>query len=141
LSEELTWVVPPGWIRVDLHTDIAARDPQELMAVVTVLHVRPTSGERLQIDFLRKAMLRNPVRGVSAPAAMLGTCSDGKLRFACEELQIRLGHRLDVAYAWVDEQRGWGFSARYTIPEGSEEQRLAMVRGVIGWQGTRPIHE
>ena len=141
LSEELAWVIPPGWMRVDVHVDIAAHDPQEPEAVVTVFHVRPASGERLQIDFLRKALVRFPIRGVSAPTAMLGTCSDGTVRFACEELQIQVGHRLDVAYAWVDEGRGWGFSARYTLPERSEEHRLPLVRRVIGWKGTGPIRE
>ena len=72
---------------------------------------------------------------------MLGTCLDDHRRFACEELQIRPPDRLDVAYAWVDERRGWGFSARYTVPPIKKEQMLPLVRHLVGWKGTQVIRE
>ena len=90
---------------------------------------------------LRKALERYPTPRMSLAAAMLGTCSDGQRQFACEELQIRLPDRLDVAYAWVDERRGWGFSARYTMPLGKKEQMLPLVRRLVGWRGTQIIRE
>jgi len=142
LSQELAWVVPPGWVRVEIRSDIAAHDPHDPFAVVAVIHTVPAvAGRRIEVDFLRKALIRFPTRGTLPPAATLGTCSDGQVRFACEELQIRLPDRLDIAYAWVDEGRGWGFSARYTVPRGREEEMLSLVRRVVGWTATQSIHE
>jgi hypothetical protein len=138
--QELTWVIPPGWVRVELPSaDVAAHNPKDPTAVVVVLHV--SKGRRIDVDFLRKALERYPNKGMPLPAAMLGTCSDGQLRFVCEELQISLGDRRDIAYAWVDERREWGFFARYTVPLGSEEQMLLLVRRVVGWRGTQVIRE
>ncbi len=139
--QEVVWVVPPGWVLIEVPSaNVAAHDPEDPTAVVVVLHV--STGRPIDVDFLRKALERYPTRGVPLPAAMLGTCSDGQLRFACEELQIRLAaDRLDVAYAWVDERRGWGFYARYTVPAGREEQMLSLVRRVVGWKGMRVIRE
>ena len=84
--QELLWVVPPGWVVVQLPSaNVAAHDPKDPTAVVVVLHV--STGRRIDVDFLRKALERYPTPGMPLPAAMLGTCSDGQLRFACEELQ------------------------------------------------------
>jgi hypothetical protein len=140
LRQELAWVVPPGWVLVEPPVgDIAAHDPQDPMAVVVVLH--NSTGRPMEADFLRKALERFPAPRAPLVAAMLGTCSDGQRRFACEELQIRPGERLDVAYAWVDERRGWGFEARYTVPLSKKEQMLPLVRRLVGWQGTKVIRE
>ena len=96
----------------------------------------------MDVDFLRKALERYPTPSrMPLAAAMLGTCSDGQRRFACEELQIRPPDCLDVAYAWVDERRGWGFSARYTVPPSKKEQMLPLVRRLVGWKGTQVIRE
>ena len=140
LRRELAWVVPPGWVPVELPAaDIAAHDPQDPAEVVVVLHT--STGRRMDADFLRKALERYPTPRMSLAAATLGTCSDGQRQFACEELQIRLPDRLDVAYAWVDERRGWGVSARYTMPLGKKEQMLPLVRRLVGWRGTQIIRE
>ena len=143
LRRELAWVVPPGWTPREVPiADVAAGDPQDPFASVVVIHAPSSRPDRpIDIDFLRKALERFPTTRKTLAAAMVGTCSDGQLRFACEELQIRFPDRLDVAYAWVDGKRGWGFSARYTVPREREEQMVPLVRSLVGWRGTKAIHE
>jgi hypothetical protein len=143
LRRELAWVVPPGWVRREgPHADLAAGDPEDPFAAVVVLHIPSSRPDRpIDIDFLRKALERFPTTKKTLAAAMVGTCSDGQLRFACEELQIRSRDRLDVAYAWVDGKRGWGFSARYSVPREREGELLPLVRHLVGWKGTQVIHE
>jgi hypothetical protein len=143
LRRDLAWVVPPGWLPRDVRIgDVAAGDPQDPFAAVVVIHVPSSHPDQpIDIDFLRRALERFPTTKKTLAAAMVGTCSDGQLRFACEELEIRYPDRLDVAYAWVDGRRGWGFSARYSMPREREEELLPLVRHLVGWKGTRVIHE
>jgi hypothetical protein len=139
---ELAWVVPPGWIPIENRGQhLGAGDPHDPFATVTVIHIPASAGRPMDVDFLRKALERFPSSKRPIVGAMLGTCSDGRLRFACEEVQIRDSSRLEVAYAWVDERRGSGFSARYTVPAGREEELLPLVRRVVGWKATKVIEQ
>src|SRR5262249_53277386 len=140
LRRELAWTVPPGWVPGTFAgPDLTAHHPQNEGASLLVGNTE--TRKKITPEEIRRTLKLFRSEGMPVPTAMLGTCSNGRARFACEEMLTRLPERLEVSYGWLDEKRGWNFAASYSLTPGTQGELLATIRKVVGWKAKQAVRE